>query len=172
MKTRLVFLLFLMPLLIYGQKRILDIDDLTDWPSIRESQISHNGKYVAYELHEIPPNGETLIISSLNDGRRWKIRGGNNAVFLEHIILFTKGIDSLGIFSLNDFTIRFMPQVESFKESTCGDWFSYTLKGTRQMILVDGDTSRQKVFFNVSNYYWSADGAKILLQGRDTFSSK
>src|ERR1700744_6389070 len=72
--------LFLLPCVVFSQRRALDLNAYKTWPVLKPEGISNDGKYVTYDI-STAAGGDTLWVEALD--RRWKrgFAGGRLSAF-------------------------------------------------------------------------------------------
>ncbi|HAM98416.1 MAG TPA: hypothetical protein DCQ26_07370 [Marinilabiliales bacterium] len=80
MKKTILFVILLVSLSAYSQKKEISTSDFANWNRIENRMISNDGSYIAYELNPQKGDGK-LIIRSLKIGMNDTLPLGYNAVF-------------------------------------------------------------------------------------------
>jgi dienelactone hydrolase len=153
-----------------GQKPPIDESLFGKWPSANRPEISNNGKYIYYRVENDPVGQSTLVIASTVTDWKMEIRNTQNAQFSENsrLLIFKGQADSIGIFSLEARSIRYLLHSASFKlikKDKDDNWLvCRSSDGSRDLILYGLNTLEQKGYKDVMSFSFNADGSLLLLQ--------
>ncbi|PSL24148.1 alpha/beta hydrolase family protein [Chitinophaga ginsengisoli] len=146
----------------------IDTSVYNKWPSLAGASISNNGKYVIYTIENQPAGSQTLVLQATNGSWKMEIPGGQDVLYTHmtsdsRFAIYTTAGDSLCIVTLGSPDIEYLPPVSSFKLS--GQWLAYQLKTPETRLVVrDLATGKRKIYHAVTDYFFSNDGAVLLLQ--------
>lgn len=193
MKTVLSFVLVLFGLTILAQKpakKVLSINDFANWNVIAGSQISNNGKIVAYEINKQKGDGNLIIKHETNSDT---IARGNGATIspdndfvvfnikqpeekirkakLDKVKNDNMPKDSLGIFLFKNNTLIKYPKVKSYKiAEKNAQWIAFLMEPTKA---AKDTTKKEKVVKPKNTPKQPGDNLVIFeLQSEDTLAFK
>lgn len=156
---------------LLAQKPLIDTAAFKKWPDLQAPNISNNGKYVRYTVHNNEINQDTLVIQSTDAHWRKSIL---NAISYQvsftansrKLIYITQN-DTLFILDLeNSHSLR-IPNVTSFipVKDGIGDWLIYKEKGSEnKLITYNLETGKKRSYSGVINHLLSNDGRTLILQ--------
>jgi dipeptidyl aminopeptidase/acylaminoacyl peptidase len=152
-----------------AQKPAIDSTTFGKWPSIENVQISNDGKYDCYTVSDKIRNVSILYIVSNKDLTSLQIENVSSPVFTEdsHLVLFMKGKDTLGVFSVVDKKLKYIPGITSFKVQEGGDGsgYAYMQNTAEKSLIIHFERNRsEKVFKDVKDYFFSKDGKILVVQ--------
>jgi fermentation-respiration switch protein FrsA (DUF1100 family) len=154
----------------YCQKKIIDSAMVADWPSLRNQQISANGKYVLYSLKSHSGNIETWTVISADGLWNKDFKGLKNIVFSangNHLVLQTIK-DSLSVFDLESKAEKKLGFVNSYTVSKSSSLLGYWQKEQKLLALFNLNNSDTKYFIDVAAYRISDNGQALLVQEAST----
>ncbi len=125
----------------------LDTSVLDKWPSVEAPVMSNDGNFAMFTIKNIP--------------------AGGNASFTEDSkkAIFLNANDSMGIINLNDYQVKFIPAISSFKISGGNEqWLAFQIKGNKGLAIENLNSGDQKTFDSVIGYYFSPGGKVLLVQ--------
>lgn len=175
MRQLIFFLVWFLAITINssGQKPIIDASIFNKWPGIIKVGISNDGRYVYYVINNEPQASNTLVIFVPTERVEKRIIGISpfTCVFTPDSkkLIFQDTKDSLGIVSLSTLSVEYVPAVYSFRVpgSGAGHWLAYKAKGSsNQLQLKDLRTGVVQVFENNTDYYFSENGAVLLMKNQ------
>jgi dipeptidyl aminopeptidase/acylaminoacyl peptidase len=165
----LVFSIILIHLniVLWSQKKTMDIQTISEWPTAKCYGISNDGSYAAFGIDSGLHKG-MLVIQATR--RPWKrnLLGYRDVTFTEdskHAIFFD-GRDSLCILDLDKDSLWMILSVTSFKtpEEGDGSWLAYLQKGEGgKLRLLNLLTGKISIFPGVSGYFFNKSGEKLII---------
>jgi dipeptidyl aminopeptidase/acylaminoacyl peptidase len=181
MKTFVLFFLFFRSIYAFPQnptrlsKPQLDTSAFTNWPFVKGSGITNDGKYIYYKIQRCYKGPQNIILQSL-DGK-WKMEIANSETVNfgdnENAICF-RHKDTLCLIRLGSDSINYIPNVNSFQlfKNEIGEWLIYRLNNLgKNLILKNLRTQDTFSFFNVSAYLISTNGASLIIKEELNHSS-
>ncbi|HVI45846.1 MAG TPA: prolyl oligopeptidase family serine peptidase [Chitinophaga sp.] len=152
------------------EKPPIDSSVYNKWPAIDYwRSISDNGNYVAYNIHNQPAGGNTMVLQATKGNWKMELQaepnnnsftsGGDRFIFISH--------DSLGIVTPGRSPASYIPDVISFKlpANGNGEWLAYQLNGAdKKLTLRNLRSGKEKSYSSVNNYLFSENGNLLVLQ--------
>ena len=174
------FILFLFILLnalrCVAQKQLINANVYGKWPSVRDGEITNDGKYACYVIDNQPIGSWTTVVRATNNTWHMEIPACDGVQFTpdSRMAIFTSA-DSLAIINLGDSSISYIFHVTSYKITGKGDreWLAYQLqKPERELVVRNLRTGKQRVITGIFDYIFTDDGNGILLQTRQKENNK
>ena len=166
-----------------AQKAVLDTTALDKWPFLDRPSVNDNGQYVLYKInnaYDLNLGKAKMVIQSLHTS--WKLKldiiSFGEAQFAEggRLVVFQKSDDTLGIVTLGQSEINYIPNVSTFKLPENGNrqFLVYQLKEENNpLILFNLRTGTRSVFSGVKHYNLQNSGKiLLLLSGSNELSVK
>jgi dipeptidyl aminopeptidase/acylaminoacyl peptidase len=151
-----------------AQKKPLDFKASDQWPYLKPSAFSNDGKYVIYELQSKVREAVYVIQST---ERKWKkeLAGIKNPEFTAdgRGLVFINSNDSLGCLSLEKDSVRYIAGIQSFKLSGTngGNWLAFSSKKNGgELDLTNLNTGVEKKYEHVKQYIFNDAGTVLLLE--------
>lgn len=147
---KIIFILLLIPIVSFSQKKPLDHNVYDSWQSIGEKLISANGKFVAYTIN-VQEGDAKLVIQSTKGDKLLEVPRGYNITISEDdkFVVFkikptykqTRDAkiakkkaddmpkDSLGIYDIDNKKLEKIARVKSYKmPEKAGGWLAYLME--------------------------------------------
>jgi dienelactone hydrolase len=168
---------FCVALSVVAQKPTLSFDTVNNLPSIRNVQISDDGRYFAYVIDDPVFHTQTLKVRSTDQG--WEkeigdVKGEASFANESHLLITTRGQDTLCLQELGNDRQELIPQVQSFSASKSGaaDWLLYRLDNADKQVVVRNLASgKQQSFSGVSGYEFAHGDRAVVLQEQNPDST-
>lgn len=159
-----------------AQKNALNINDVDNWKHVTKTQISKNGRIVAYEIKPQSGKGELVFVSA--KGERIHVERGCDALMSDDSrfawFRIKSGVkdkaakDSLGLLNLSTFKLEKYPSMTSFgsgqkKQPYCAYLSAYKKNGSkcRSLIVLNPMNGQADTLRKVNAYAFSEDGNRI-----------
>jgi dienelactone hydrolase len=169
----LYFILFFNTLELNAQKPPIDSSVFGKWPSVNSIIISNDGRYVLYQINNLPVGSNTLVIQSTEN--KWKqtfsnVDNGKITLDSKKVIFKNTG-DSLCIGSLGSDEKKYISNVSAYQISKGekGEWLGYLVtKPAKTLTLNNLISSRELIISEVSDFLLSDSGNILLFQTEDS----
>ncbi len=161
-------LLILFPALaLLAQKKVISQNDLFEnnvWHKIEQMQISHDGKFIVYELHP------GLIIQATDKEFRREFPGysvafNGNSFSPDGRFFITRGNNNLGIYEFEKDKFEEISNVENFRieGSEKNPWLFYLHGGdVKKLIIKNLRTGMEKTYSSVEEYFITDEAEKFV----------
>jgi len=151
----------------WAQKKLIDHSSYRTWPKISEEKISGDGNYICYHI-STPAGGSDLIIQSISGDWNKTVHAAENAQFTEDSrkLIYKTEESTLGVIELLADKPTFTKPVVSFKMPSdgTGEWLSYVLSDTKELVLLNLFTGVEKTYPSVTNYVFNDQGSALVMQ--------
>lgn len=153
---------------LFAQKQIIDSNAYASWPTLDGLRLSGDGKYVIYDINNVPFGSKTAVLQSIDGKFKREYIGKLEGAWFssDSQSLFFKSSDSLGIMNIEKNTIRYIPHVSSFTLQEYGNhqWLCYFSVGTpHKLIIKDLKTNKERYYNDVIKWQFSKDDKVLLL---------
>lgn len=147
-------------------KALLDTAAFDKWSSsVEQPQISHDGKYASYLITNLPSGSKTLFLKSVDNSWNVQIASvplGEFSPDNKRFVFLTSN-DSLGIVSLGQSSIEYIPHVVQFRlflqDSIAS--IAYWSKMEKEIVIQSLINENKKTFDSVENF-WPIKDKRIL----------
>jgi dipeptidyl aminopeptidase/acylaminoacyl peptidase len=147
-------------------KPVIDFEAIDHWPTIgnttiKQVDISDNGKYFAYEIIHPPFYTNTLVVQSTNGREKQEFEMATPGSFANDSRHYIFNIsDSLCILSLDDMKPIYKVDVASWKQSknNTGNWLAYLKNTSAELVVRNLRTGQEKQYFSVIDYSFADSG--------------
>ncbi|WP_316838131.1 alpha/beta hydrolase family protein [Pedobacter nutrimenti] len=148
---------------LFAQKPVIDSITYKEWSSLGEPTICKNGKYVFYNINNIPIGSKTLVVQSTDGKWKKEFRGGLKdfeSKFSDRYFLFINKNDSLGILTLGTSQVSYIPNTRwcNLREIKGVEYLWYpSASGPMNFVLKNLKTREDKSFINVDSWNFDKD---------------
>jgi len=163
---------------LFAQKQTIDSVAYRTWPSLEDPIISNDGRYVMYNVDNLPVNKQTLVLKAIGGNWKMEFAGSLTAPQITNdskSLVFITGKDSLGKLDLGTSTIKYIPHVDSFKlqRKAGGELLCYHLNNDSSTLIVkDLQTNRERSFTRINSWEITEDGSAMVVERKSLGSSK
>lgn len=151
------------------KKPPIDTSILGKWPTVDIPKVSTNGIFVLYQVNNKPFGRRSLILKSILGKVKMEWTGvESNAHFTNDSkkVIFSNSNGDLCIFTVQDSTIEYIPNVFSFKLFSTGDteWLIYQQLNppSTNLILRDLLSGKERSFSNVKGFWINPNGSSLV----------
>lgn len=174
----LIILFSLFTSISLAQKPVVDLAVCNSWPKLGALTTSNDGKYVIYDIQNVPFASYTLILQSTYN--RWKkefigglkyfeISGDSKSLF------YISGGDSLAILRLGSNQIKYISDVSNFTlgKNKSEGWIFYTPAiSAKSLVIMNLKTKKKMTFNDVVHFEFSEDGSILILKQHSKSNAK
>ncbi|HEY4197436.1 MAG TPA: hypothetical protein VGM63_17975, partial [Mucilaginibacter sp.] len=154
---------------LFAQKSLLDNSSAENWPTIKNPNISNNGRYIVY-LKQQGNAGAQLIVQ--DTAGKWKkeiATSDYNYQFTNdsRSIICKMANDSVALLELGRPTIRYIENVDKYETPTggTGRWLACQLKGPQhELMVLDLQQNKETKYLGVQQFQFSDNGDVLLMQ--------
>jgi dienelactone hydrolase len=157
----------------FSQKPILDLNNIRNWPSVTEGQISSDGKFVSYIISGQPIGSRTLIVQSTAHGWKTEFVAARNAAFSKNgkMLVFQIG-DSLCLMNLVTYKTKYIPDILRFDITQDAFLIYRAKKRERELVIENLMTNELLILPSAISYSIQPKGSLVIVEQRKSTQSE